>query len=291
MMEDTPVAKDIFHVVPHNDGWSVKREGNERASSVHTTQKEAIDSARSFARDGDDIVIHRADGTIREHVTPAVTIAEPARSRETVQLRDIVPVGSRVSWPAVLAGVAVALTAYICLTLLALAIGITTVDHVRARTFAVGAAIVGVFNLLVALFLGGYVASGLTAGETRREAGTYGVLVWGALFATLLLTGLNVGGTLAMLGQPNRTGAEPTAATPAQIDAQRRADAVATRGEQLVADMNPTAVAWWAFAGTALSVLAAIGGGLAGAGPEIVLRTREARERTEGARAVTVQPA
>jgi Uncharacterized protein conserved in bacteria (DUF2188) len=40
------MAKSVLHVVPHNDTWAVKREGNERASSTHPTQKEAIEAAR-----------------------------------------------------------------------------------------------------------------------------------------------------------------------------------------------------------------------------------------------------
>ncbi len=42
------MAKDTLHVVPHDDSWAVKREGNERSSSTHSTQKEAIDAAREL---------------------------------------------------------------------------------------------------------------------------------------------------------------------------------------------------------------------------------------------------
>ena len=117
------MAKDTFHVVPHGDEWSVKREGSDRNSSTHATQKEAIDSARGLAGDGDDIVIHRPDGTIRERVTHAgaanggagtTTETRPrAERRDVVEARDIVSVGSRVSWQAILAGLAVAVTTYI----------------------------------------------------------------------------------------------------------------------------------------------------------------------------------
>ena len=37
------------HVVPHGDGWAVRGEGNERATSVHRTQSEATDAARQTA--------------------------------------------------------------------------------------------------------------------------------------------------------------------------------------------------------------------------------------------------
>ena len=33
------------HVVPHEDGWAVKGAGNQRATSVHDTQQQAIDAA------------------------------------------------------------------------------------------------------------------------------------------------------------------------------------------------------------------------------------------------------
>jgi hypothetical protein len=55
------------HVVPHQGGWAVKGAGNERATSVHSTQKEAIDTARSHARNQEsELVIHGLDGRIRE---------------------------------------------------------------------------------------------------------------------------------------------------------------------------------------------------------------------------------
>jgi Uncharacterized protein conserved in bacteria (DUF2188) len=35
------------HVVPRDDGWAVKPEGGQRASSIHGTQREAIDRSRN----------------------------------------------------------------------------------------------------------------------------------------------------------------------------------------------------------------------------------------------------
>jgi len=34
------------HVVPRDGGWAVKPEGGQRASSIHGTQREAIDRGR-----------------------------------------------------------------------------------------------------------------------------------------------------------------------------------------------------------------------------------------------------
>lgn len=55
------------HVVPHPEGWAVKPAKGQRASSVHETQRDAIDRAREIARNqGTELFIHRRDGRIRE---------------------------------------------------------------------------------------------------------------------------------------------------------------------------------------------------------------------------------
>ncbi|MCF6337008.1 MAG: DUF2188 domain-containing protein [Gammaproteobacteria bacterium] len=54
------------HVVPHKSGWAVKGEGNQKASSVHSTQKSAIDTARSISKNqGSELFIHGKNGQIR----------------------------------------------------------------------------------------------------------------------------------------------------------------------------------------------------------------------------------
>ena len=56
-----------IHVVPHSDGFAAKREGADRAGSVHPTQKAAIDAAKNTAsREHGEVVIHRPDGRIRD---------------------------------------------------------------------------------------------------------------------------------------------------------------------------------------------------------------------------------
>jgi uncharacterized protein YdaT len=55
------------HVVPHSEGWAVKSEGSERASSVHDTQGAAIEAAREIARNQkSEVVIHDREGRIRD---------------------------------------------------------------------------------------------------------------------------------------------------------------------------------------------------------------------------------
>lgn len=58
------------HVVPHAKGWAVKSAGSSRASSVHSTQKSAIQAARSTAiKNGSEMLVHGSNGRIRERNT------------------------------------------------------------------------------------------------------------------------------------------------------------------------------------------------------------------------------
>ena len=57
------------HVVPHEEGWAVRREGNKRITSKHRKQSTAIRKAKTLARKHKaDVIIHRADGTIRDRI-------------------------------------------------------------------------------------------------------------------------------------------------------------------------------------------------------------------------------
>jgi len=58
------------HVVPYEEGWAVRREGNERVTSKHRKQSTAIRKAKSLARKYKaDVIIHRASGGIRERIS------------------------------------------------------------------------------------------------------------------------------------------------------------------------------------------------------------------------------
>lgn len=58
------------HVVPYEDGWAVRREGNKRISSKHRKQSTAIRKAKAIAKKRKaDVIIHRADGGIRDRVS------------------------------------------------------------------------------------------------------------------------------------------------------------------------------------------------------------------------------
>ena len=57
------------HVVPYEDGWAVRREGNKRISSKHRKQSTAINKAKTIAkRKKADVIIHRQSGGVRERL-------------------------------------------------------------------------------------------------------------------------------------------------------------------------------------------------------------------------------
>ena len=58
------------HVVPYEEGWAVRREGNQRITSKHRKQSTAIRKAKSLARKYKaDVIIHRASGGIRDRIS------------------------------------------------------------------------------------------------------------------------------------------------------------------------------------------------------------------------------
>jgi hypothetical protein len=64
------MAKKNQHVVPHEDGWAVRGEGNQRVTSIHPTQREAIEAGRDIARNQEsELFIHGENGQIRERNT------------------------------------------------------------------------------------------------------------------------------------------------------------------------------------------------------------------------------
>jgi hypothetical protein len=65
--------RTVYHVVYDSDGkqWRVLRENASRASSVHTTKKEAIAAGRKLAKSHvpGQLVIHKRDGSIETEYT------------------------------------------------------------------------------------------------------------------------------------------------------------------------------------------------------------------------------
>jgi hypothetical protein len=117
---------------------------------------------------------------------------------------------NRVSWGAVFAGVAIALTLHVLLNLLGVGIGASVLDpastdNPAASTLSIGAAIWFVVSGIIASFAGGYVASRLSGRALRSTGSLHGLTSWAVttLVVVYLLTtsvGALVGGVFSGLG-------------------------------------------------------------------------------------------
>lgn len=240
----------------------------------------------------------------------AITTSNTAtRDGTGVGVEDVLPVRSRVSWPAVLAGSVLALAFYFLLTLLGGAIGLSISDKVDAKAIGVGAAVYAIVVTALCLFAGGFVASQFTTGENKQEGAMYGLLVWAAVTAMLLwlmasgvragfsaMVGVATAGTAVADATARNTTQEDWEAVARRAgysqeqieefkakakavpaDARETAEDPATRAraEQFARETAEvsTRVAWWACAGVMLSMAAAAAGGFVGAGPSFRLFT------------------
>jgi len=60
------VKRDTHRVMPHEDGWQVKRDGDQKPSRVAETKKEAEKVAREISRNqGTELQIHGKDMKIQ----------------------------------------------------------------------------------------------------------------------------------------------------------------------------------------------------------------------------------
>ena len=200
------------------------------------------------------------------------------------KIEDVAGVRSRISWQAVLAGAITAIATNLVLTLFFAAIGISlTESGVREKAVSVGALIAILLSVIASLFVGGWVTTQLTAGETEREAILYGIMTWAAVVlmsAMLVGMGLKAGyfalmsGAMATPEVRNAQELEQAArnagwsqtsidAAKASVDPNRPVDPF-TRDK-----MNEAAVgaAWATLVAVLLSMASAIGGAMVGRGP------------------------
>jgi ABC-type transport system involved in multi-copper enzyme maturation permease subunit len=196
---------------------------------------------------------------------------------------DLFSVGSRVSSAAILGGGLVSLALYFMFATLGAAVGLSISDRVNPTSLKTAAVIWSVLTLCVALFVGGVMVSLFTVGENKVEAIFYGVIMWAfLLFVFLCMAAFGVGsgvsGTVGLARVAQANGAEWEASAreagvpAATIEEWRRktADAASTANDpqkQQELKAAATRVAWYAFGGTWLSMIAAAAGSWVGAGP------------------------
>jgi hypothetical protein len=205
---------------------------------------------------------------------------------DRIEGKDVLAVGSRVSWAAILAGAVLAITIYIALSVLGIAIGLSVSQRIAGEQLGTGAAIYVIAALLIALFIGGYVTSQTTVGESKGEALRYGLLLWGVMLLAAVwfaAQGLDFGfsGLLNQVVKAPTPSAGGTAAALPEDELRKiglndqQISSMQKASESLrarVGKLDVTAEAWWTVCGLVLSMAAAIAGAVAGAGPSLVLR-------------------
>ncbi len=170
---------------------------------------------------------------------------------ETTTLRasDLIAVRSRVSWGALAAGAMVALTFYIILSLVGVALGFEAAVRGADANLGAGAAIYSIVTLLLAMFFGGWATSRLAVGESKLEAVLYGLILWGVLFlglVWLLSAGIRAGFG-GMVGAASGAYSDSRDATDGEgrgsppsgvVDALRRRYDTELGGERFVEDLK-----------------------------------------------------
>jgi hypothetical protein len=204
-----------------------------------------------------------------------------------MRIEDVAGVRSRISWGAIIGGSMVALAVGLVLALFFAGVGLSlTQAGVRAGTATWVAVVANVISMVIALFVGGWVTTQLTAGESRREAWIHGVLTWGVVMgvAVFLVTQGIQGGYNALLGaalvsqNADNPGWE-NAARQAGVSQQTidnwkqglnsgRLQAEAQNPENVAAARRTAMiVSWSTLLATLVSIAAAVLGSMVGMGP------------------------
>ena len=208
---------------------------------------------------------------------------------QDIGIEDVMEVGSRVGWGAIIAGAVMALATSLVLTVLGTAVGLTASDSVDGSTLGIGAGIWAVVTTIVALFIGGWVTSQCVVGETKTESIVHGIIMWGVTFALLMYFAasgisssfgamMQVADVGATASQSASEGTWQQMARTAGVS-QEQIDEWASKAEATASDPEAqrqaaeqtqetaTQAAWWTLGGLVLSIAAAVGGAVLGAGP------------------------
>lgn len=117
------------------------------------------------------------------HLDPGNSYADATLANE---LRR--PLFPAIRWGAVMAGVAVGVSVQLALTLLGIATGLSATDVAQGESVGMGPLIWAGISMLIAAFVGGYVAARMTGLKRKADGVLHGVVSWAVttlLFATL----------------------------------------------------------------------------------------------------------
>ena len=194
----------------------------------------------------------------------------------------------RISWGAILAGVAVLLTIQLLLALLGLGVGLATVDPAadgspQASSLGLGAGIWGAISVAIATLVGAWIAGRLAGIPSRLDGMLHGIVTWAVatLLAVYLLssaasgivrTGFStVGSTLSALGQGAGGLAGAAGQAAQQVlppDLRAQAEGLFQRGTAEAQQTGQEAQATTGTTNTADAVRRAVAGAREGATPE-----------------------
>lgn len=128
------------------------------------------------------------------------TVHDAAFARQETAIAG--PLRTRLSWPAIFAGVVIAIAIQLVLALLGAGIGLSLVDPVQGSTpsaggFGIGAGIYWILSTIVALGAGSYAAARVAGVHDRFDGIIHGLTIWGVtLILTLYLVTSAVGGII-----------------------------------------------------------------------------------------------
>jgi len=200
---------------------------------------------------------------MREAVLPA---AAPEYAMRTVVVMPV----DRVRWAAVLTGLVVALMTVALLSVLGLAIGLTTITPGNVTgTFGFGADAWSAISVLIAFIVGGWAAARTAAVAGRANGALNGAMVWIALIPLMLYLLGSGSATLAALADSAVTTSAQLAAP--LIGQAANGPALQATAQALVGQNAPSGIsagslaAWGALLALVLGLAAATLGGLLGA--------------------------
>lgn len=106
------------------------------------------------------------------------------------------PLFPTIRWGAVLAGVAVGISVQLVLTLLGIATGLSATDVEQGEMVATGPLIWAGISMLIAAFIGGYVAARMTGLKRKVDGVMHGVVSWAVTTLLFAMLATSAGGSM-----------------------------------------------------------------------------------------------
>ncbi|MES2947788.1 MAG: hypothetical protein V4858_04520 [Pseudomonadota bacterium] len=106
------------------------------------------------------------------------------------------PLFSAVRWGAIFAGVAVGVSMQLLLTVLGIASGLSTTDVTRGETVGTGPLIWAGISMLIAAFVGAYVAARVSGLKRKVDGILHGVVSWAVTTLMFAILATSAGGSL-----------------------------------------------------------------------------------------------